>query len=121
MPAKWKRITHPEGTCEKNDKKRLQIERNYFTKPGCFNGPSNTCTLTLLQRKEELQYIDIFWSLDYSGQKTFVLERVDQQSVKNRQADKDEQRKSICFKYTPKGEHVPCQCHEVCKKLFLAP
>ena len=35
-PAKRKRMTHAETTCEK-DYKRLEIERNYFTKPGCAN------------------------------------------------------------------------------------
>ena len=36
-PAERKRMTHAERTCEKDEKKRLEIERNYFIKPGCFN------------------------------------------------------------------------------------
>ena len=36
-PAERKRVTHAERTCEKDEKKRLEIERNYFIKPGCFN------------------------------------------------------------------------------------
>ena len=120
-PAKRKRITHAERTCEKDEKKRLEIERNYFIKPGCFNNTvsGRLNAPTFLKRKQEPQYIGIFWSLDYSGLKTFVLEKVNQQSVKRRRADKDEQRKSVSFKYTLKGDHVPC--HEVCKTFFSAP
>ena len=117
-PAKRKRMTHAERTCVKDEKKRLKIERNYFIKPGCLNNCKRSIKCSDIFKEEVRTAIHRhFWSLDYSGQKTFVLERVNQQSVKRRRADKDEQRKSISFKYTLKGEHVPC--HEVCKTFFL--
>ena len=118
-PAKRKRMAHAERTSEKDEKKRMKIERNYFIKQGYFiNCKRSIKCSDIFKEKARTAIHRHFWSLDYSGQKTFVLERVNQQSVKRRRVDKDEQSKSVSFKYTLKGEHLPC--HEVCKTFFLS-
>ena len=115
-PAKRKRMAHAERTCEK-ETKRLEIERNYFTKPGCFNNCKRSikCSDTFTEEARASIHRLFVGLLDSTRQKSFVLKRVNQQSVKMRRVDKDEQMKSIRFIYALEAEHVPC--HEVCKFL----
>ena len=115
-PAKRGRMAQAERTCEK-ESKRLEIERNYFTKPGFFNSckQSIKCSDTFTEEARASIHRLLGGLLDYTRQKSYVLERVNQQSVKRRRVDKDKQMKSISFIYALKGEHV--HSDEVCKFL----
>ena len=109
-------MAQAERTCEK-ESKRLEIERNYFTKPGFFNSckQSIKCSDTFTEEARASIHRLLGGLLDYTRQKSYVVERVNQQSVKRRRVDKDKQMKSISFIYALKGEHV--HSHEVCKFL----
>ena len=76
-PANRKSMTHAERTCEKDEKKRLKIERNYFIKKKqdastTVSGQSNAPTL--LQDKQELHYINI-WGVQVIPDKSLLFLR----------------------------------------------
>ncbi|RUS68512.1 hypothetical protein EGW08_023726 [Elysia chlorotica] len=117
VQQKKKRKTLDERNMERAEKQRKKIAQ-YMVKPGCINSCKRVKKCgDSYSEEDRLNVNKYFWSLDYSGRKSFIIERVNKCEVKRRRISQEENKKNASMKYTLKGKDGTVL--EVCKSFFL--
>ena len=87
LEEKKKRKTKEEKNREKAEKRTEKIAAKYHVKPGCKGTCRRNPPCSSIFSEEERHAIhDMYWSLGYAGQKSFILEKVTRRSTCHREA-----------------------------------
>ena len=86
---KKKIMTRSKRMSKCQEEQRKKTAMSYSAKPGCASTCRRSEKCSALFPEDERQHINqMYWSLDYSGRNTFVVERVNQCPIQRQRVNK---------------------------------